>query len=75
MMTSQVIRRLEGRGLVERKVDPEDSRAKLVIVTPLGVSLVPRAVRSVEEVDSSYFPDPTSALVGELQRIARAKEL
>lgn len=55
MMTSQVLRRLADRGLVEREVDPADSRARLLRLTGAGKALVGRAVQDVEDADRAYF--------------------
>ena len=55
MMTSQVIRRLEARGLLERALDPTDSRARRLHLTAAGRSLVGRALADVEAADEDYF--------------------
>ncbi|MGI8848523.1 MAG: MarR family winged helix-turn-helix transcriptional regulator [Candidatus Dormibacteria bacterium] len=55
MMTSQVARTLEAKGLVTRKVDPADSRARRMKVTPAGRKLAPRAIAAVEATDRAYF--------------------
>lgn len=55
MMTSQVLRTLEGKGLVERRSDPADARSKVISVTEEGRSLTLRAVREVEAVDHDFF--------------------
>ncbi|MGW0769975.1 MarR family winged helix-turn-helix transcriptional regulator [Streptomyces sp. NPDC002676] len=55
-MTSQVLRTLEGKGLIEREVDPADTRAKRLHVTAAGAELAPRAIAAVEEVDARFFP-------------------
>ncbi|GAA4474712.1 MarR family transcriptional regulator [Rhodococcus olei] len=54
-MTSQVLRTLEGKGLLVREPDPADTRAKLVRVTPAGADLAPRAIAVVEAVDADVF--------------------
>ncbi|MEU8435943.1 MarR family transcriptional regulator [Streptomyces sp. NPDC029216] len=54
-MTSQVLRALEQKGLVEREVDPADTRAKRLRVTAAGAELAPRAVAAVEEADARFF--------------------
>ncbi|GAA3243219.1 MarR family winged helix-turn-helix transcriptional regulator [Nonomuraea helvata] len=54
-MTSQVLRALEAKGLVEREVDLADTRAKRVRVTDAGAELAPRAIAAVESVDASFF--------------------
>jgi len=55
MTTSQVLRSLEGRGLVERTTDPDDRRARTVAVTPGGRDLANRANVVVEACDNSFF--------------------
>jgi DNA-binding MarR family transcriptional regulator len=56
-MTSQVLRSLERKGLIEREVDPTDTRARRLRVTRRGVRLAPRAIAVVEQVDSEFFAD------------------
>lgn len=65
MMTSQVVRTLEGKGLLRRDPDPSDSRAKRVDVTPAGAELAKRAVPIVEAADREFFaavPDQRALL-------------
>jgi DNA-binding MarR family transcriptional regulator len=56
-MTSQVIRSLERKGLVEREVDPADTRARRLSVTRRGARLAPRSIAAVERVDTEFFQD------------------
>jgi DNA-binding MarR family transcriptional regulator len=55
MMTSQVLRVLESRGLVTRAEDPDDSRAFRLAVTDAGARLAQEAVRVVESADAEFF--------------------
>ena len=55
MMTSQVLRALEAKGLVERRPHPTDGRARLLAVTAAGASLANRAVVAVEACDARFF--------------------
>jgi DNA-binding MarR family transcriptional regulator len=55
MMTSQVTRKLEERGLLERPLDPTDSRARRLGLTSAGRALVGRALVDVEAADEAYF--------------------
>jgi DNA-binding MarR family transcriptional regulator len=55
MMTSQVLRSLEASGLMTRTVDPVDSRARLVGVTPRGAALAQSAIAVVEAADAEFF--------------------
>jgi DNA-binding MarR family transcriptional regulator len=54
-MTSQVLRRLEGRGLVTRHTDPGDTRAKVLAVTDQGSALARQAIEVVEAADQAFF--------------------
>lgn len=70
-MTSQVLRLLEQKGLIEREVDPADTRAKRLRVTPAGVELAPRAIAAVEAADARFFrPVPLDQAVSLLTRLA-----
>jgi DNA-binding MarR family transcriptional regulator len=55
MMTSQVLRKLEARGLLTRTQHPRDSRARVMHLTRAGTRLVARALADVEGVDEEYF--------------------
>lgn len=46
--TTSLVERIENRGLVTRKLDPEDGRAVLVSVTPDGQKLSEEMRRNVE---------------------------
>jgi DNA-binding MarR family transcriptional regulator len=70
-MTSQVLRALESKGLIEREVDPADTRAKRLRVTESGTELAPRAVAAVEQVDARFFqPVAVGEAVALLGRLA-----
>ena len=55
MMTSQVLRALEQRGLVTRSAHPQDGRAWSVAVTAGGADLAARANAAVEGCDRDFF--------------------
>jgi DNA-binding MarR family transcriptional regulator len=55
MMTSQVLRTLEAKGLVIRRYHPVDGRAKVLAVTDAGAALANRAVAVVERADVEFF--------------------
>jgi DNA-binding MarR family transcriptional regulator len=55
MMTSQVLRALEERGLVSRAPHPDDGRARAVRATRAGATLANRANAAVEACDREYF--------------------
>jgi DNA-binding MarR family transcriptional regulator len=68
-MTSQVLRRLEAKGLLERQVDPDDSRARRLRLTGEGQRLARRAIAAVEETDTRFFGAQAAALTALLQRM------
>jgi MarR family transcriptional regulator, organic hydroperoxide resistance regulator len=55
MMTSQVLRALEQRGLVVRAAHPHDGRAWAVRATRSGAALANRANGAVEACDREFF--------------------
>jgi DNA-binding MarR family transcriptional regulator len=55
MMTSQVLRTLERKNLVERRSHPTDARAKALRATQEGAELAARANAAVEAVDRRFF--------------------
>ena len=55
MMTSQVLRVLEQRGLVSRHPHPTDARARALRVTAAGRALANRAIAPVESCDAAFF--------------------
>ena len=64
-MTSQVLRKLETKGLVRRETDPADTRAKRLRATARGSQLAMRALAAVESADAKFFhpiPDPAPLL-------------
>jgi DNA-binding MarR family transcriptional regulator len=54
-MTSQVLAKLEAKGLLRRAVDPADTRAKRLRVTEAGADLAQRAIGVVDAVDAAFF--------------------
>jgi DNA-binding MarR family transcriptional regulator len=71
-MTSQVVRSLERKGLLEREVDKTDTRARRLRVTRRGARLAPRAIAVVEQVDADFFAGvPQAEAVGLLRRLVQ----
>jgi DNA-binding MarR family transcriptional regulator len=54
-MTSQVLRKLEAKDLVQRTSSTEDKRAVRLKATSKGIKLVNRAIVAVEAVDREFF--------------------
>ena len=67
MMTSEVLRTLEGKGLLERLDHPSDARAKQLKLTALGREKTALAVVEVEAADQSFF----AGLEGDLPPFVR----
>ncbi len=55
MMTSQVVRTLESKGLLRRSPHPTDARARHLETTSTGRELANRAVVAVEACDQAFF--------------------
>jgi DNA-binding MarR family transcriptional regulator len=71
-MTSQVLRKLETKGLLRRETDAADTRAKRLRVTGRGADLAAQALTAVEAADAAFFqatPDP-AALLAMLRTLA-----
>ena len=54
-MTSQVLRALEARRLLDRRAHPSDTRAKVLRLTAAGRALALKAVPDVEAADAAFF--------------------
>ena len=61
MMTSQVVRALEARGLLTRTVSTDDRRARVLAPTPDGVALAAAAIQVVEAIDAECFAQGDAA--------------
>ena len=57
MMTSQVVRTLEAKGLFTRTMHPTDMRAKVVSLTTAGRNVAQQAMAVVESVDAQFFQE------------------
>jgi hypothetical protein len=71
MMTSQILRALEARGLVARTADKSDARARRVRLTARGRRLLAAAMPAVERADEVFFgtlrdPAAFAGALGEL---------
>src|SRR5579862_9877256 len=55
MMTSQVLRKLESRGLVRKRTGESDTRSNVITLTEKGADKVAKALEIAEDVDSDFF--------------------
>lgn len=69
---SQVVSKLEGRGLVKRKPDPTDGRFTLAVLTAKGMKTLEAAAPGhVERVRQLVFDPLTKAQVRQMRDISR----
>ena len=54
-VTSQVVRKLLARGLIQRSVKPDDSRAYVLTLTPAGETLAKTTGKRAEEFHVTFF--------------------
>ena len=71
-MTSEVVRKLEAKRLLERPVDPHDTRARRLRPTTTGATLAAQAVAAVAQVDATFFAGGDDELSTLLERIRRS---
>jgi DNA-binding MarR family transcriptional regulator len=75
-MTSQVVRKLEAKGLIERETDRDDTRAKRLRITEAGIALALTAIERVENADAAFFRPlsaagiPSAEITALLRRLA-----
>ncbi|MGP1394470.1 MAG: MarR family winged helix-turn-helix transcriptional regulator [Inquilinaceae bacterium] len=72
MMTSQVIRALEGAGLVTRTRHPDDNRARALALTDAGAKALNGAMKAAMDADRAFFDalgSDRAALVETLRRL------
>jgi DNA-binding MarR family transcriptional regulator len=55
MMVSKVLRTLEEKKFVTRKEHATDTRAKTIKLTPLGATILQRALIAIETADMEFF--------------------
>lgn len=74
MMTSNVLRTLEDKGLIVRKPHPTDTRAKSLAVTSKGLALAGQAVQVVEGIDREFFNSLGTGVTGFNQQLLKLIE-
>jgi DNA-binding MarR family transcriptional regulator len=74
-MTSEVVRKLEAKGLVVRETDPHDTRARRIRITPAGVAVAVRAIAEVEAADQAFFAGAKDAGLDSTQVAALLRRL
>jgi DNA-binding MarR family transcriptional regulator len=69
-MTSEILRKLEDKGLLVQTTDARDRRARAIVITAKGAALAERAVTVVEKVDQDFFQGTSAAFTKTLQKLA-----
>lgn len=76
---AELVDELQAAGYVERRSDPTDGRAKLIILTRKGKRALARALRTVEDIERSYAealgPLRYAALVSTLHDLLDAQAI
>ncbi len=73
MMTSQVVRTLEGKGLLQRLAHPSDRRAVSLELTSKGSRTLSKALEAVGSIDARFFdPVDPGSLVEALEALVPA---
>lgn len=74
MMTSQVLRVLETKRLIQRDHHPSDGRARALRATPAGIQSAQHATQDVEAADRTFFAplrENASSFIAELAVLTR----
>jgi DNA-binding MarR family transcriptional regulator len=73
MSASQLVERLEERGLISRHVDPDDRRAHLLRLTPMGLALrrrlQPAALAAQDRILAPLRPEERPVLIDLIARL------
>lgn len=55
MTVSTIIKNLEKKQWISRKISTQDTRAKVVFITEQGYTIFNKAIKIVEEIDTIFF--------------------
>lgn len=77
MMVSKVLRKLEKKGLVERKEHKTDTRAKCVFLTTKGIGNYQKALKIVISANQAFFCNLSdeNSFRRDLQKIVQADKI
>jgi len=71
---SHCISSLEARGLVQRKIDPNDARAYQLALRPQGKRVVPRVIETFDRLQKEFEGEIGRAALGEMLKSLRKLE-
>ena len=78
MSASQLIERLEERGLIDRHIDPADRRARLLQLTPKGLALrrhlQPAALAAQDRILAPLRPEERPVLIDLIARVVEGHQ-
>ena len=76
MQISQVVRKLETKGFIQRSSHPSDTRAKVLTLTSTGKVVLQEALPVVEQLDATFFSHcDQSIFLAELTKLHHECEL
>jgi MarR family transcriptional regulator, organic hydroperoxide resistance regulator len=75
VVLSNAIKSLEKKHLIKRKEAP-DTRAKNILLTKKGASLIPLAIKAIETFDTKFFEclEPKSTLINDINTLINKHE-
>ena len=71
---SHCISSLEGRGLVQRRIDPADARAYQLALKPQGKRVVPRVIEAFDTLQREFESEIGRTALGEMLKSLRKLE-
>lgn len=71
---SHGISSLEGKGLLQRKIDPKDARAYLLTLTPSGKRCAMRVIRTLDRMQQAFEKEVGEAALSDALRVIRSLE-
>jgi DNA-binding MarR family transcriptional regulator len=70
MQISQVVRKLESKGFIQRDPHPSDTRARVLTLTSTGEKVLQQALPLIEQLDALFFGHcDQSTLLAELTKL------
>jgi DNA-binding MarR family transcriptional regulator len=71
---SHCLSSLEGKGLLQRKIDPEDARAFLLALKPQGKRAAVRVIAALDKLQKGFEGEIGKTALGEMLRAIRKLE-
>jgi DNA-binding MarR family transcriptional regulator len=71
---SHCVSSLEGKGLLQRKIDPEDARAYLLLLKPQGKKCAMRVIGAFDKLQKEFEDEIGKTALGEMLKSLRRLE-